>query len=68
LADALRWLQHAEPARHRWLLMVLPGHLDHLWESGAPLDTFQQVLDTWVAAHEKAVGDYRQQPKGGRPQ
>jgi hypothetical protein len=55
----MRWLGQVEPARHRWLRVVLPGHQDYLWDSGASLDVFQQALDTWVAAHEKAVEDYR---------
>jgi hypothetical protein len=57
--EALAWLEQAQPARWRWLLYVLPDHLDGLWESGAGLDTFQQALDTWVVAHQKAVKDWR---------
>jgi len=59
LADALRWLEGTQPARHRWLLTALPAHLDMLWASGGGLDTFQQALDTWVVAHQKAVEDWR---------
>jgi hypothetical protein len=61
LADALRWLERTEPARHRRLLDVLPGHLDYLWESGARLDVFQAALDDWVRAHQNAAEDCRRQ-------
>ena len=59
LGEVMRWLEQAEPARHRRLLNALPAHLDMLWASGASLNVFQEALDTWVAAHEKAVEGYR---------
>jgi hypothetical protein len=61
LAEALRCLEQAEPARHRRLLNALPAHVDCLWESGARLDVFQDALDEWVVAHQKAVEDHLRQ-------
>jgi hypothetical protein len=53
---------HQEGGRRwRWLLYALPDHLDMLWEAGASLDVFQQALDDWVRAHEKAAEDCRRQ-------
>jgi len=58
LRDTLAWLEQTQPARWRWLLYALPDHLDMIWEAGARLDQFQQVLDTWVAAHRQAVQEH----------
>lgn len=56
LPGTMRWLRRANPWLYKRLMEDLPRQIDKLWDAGAPLDQFQDVLDRWVDAHSEACG------------
>src|SRR3990172_10222507 len=48
LPGMMRWLQKAKPRLHCEILQDIPERIDLLWDAGAPLAEFQELIDRWV--------------------
>ena len=47
-AGMLEWLEHARPELYRVLTAQMPGEIEELWDSSAPISAFQYRLDQYL--------------------
>jgi|SRR5580704_3866454 hypothetical protein len=59
-AGMILWLDTARPELYMELTSRIPDEIDRLWNSYAPLDQFQAVLDRLVAVHRECRRLYRE--------
>jgi hypothetical protein len=58
------WLDTAQPELYMELTSEIPDEIDRLWNSSAPLNQFQAVLDRLVAVHRQCCQLYSEARAG----
>jgi hypothetical protein len=59
-AGMVDWLEGADPVLYDDLICRLPRLISQQWNIDSPIEDFQQLVDMWLATHQRACALFRE--------